>query len=244
MAIQGFESASDVLSQPELIGLIFEKVDSVRDLLNCACVNQTWNCEALRKLYHGSLHDRQFCSPDIGSLNCLLTADRGRFARNMSFAKHLLICPDALTIDEAARSVRRLACTEKFRALRRRSDAELLFQTETKRLQSITIPVELIDQSLFGLSDLLLSDNVKYLAIDITYCNSILDSLDQMSNSPQLTVCPSQRARKFNLYLTLFPSGNGHLSPPSPHNILPIKQRRYWDTLSSVAKLQPTIPPS
>ncbi|KAL4918398.1 hypothetical protein BDW62DRAFT_200778 [Aspergillus aurantiobrunneus] len=82
------DSMQNPLLLPEIAGLVLDNV-SVRDLLNCACVNNLWNILALKRLYKGSLHDMQFRTPDITSLNCLYTASRERFARNMGFQNQL-----------------------------------------------------------------------------------------------------------------------------------------------------------
>jgi hypothetical protein len=123
----------------------------VPDLSSCAGVNNIWNVVALKKLYRGSLNDMQFRTPDIGSLNCLLVASRERFARNMSFVRHLLLCPETPTIDEATNPDTRLACFEKCRAMRHREDAEHLLRPRGRGLTSLTIPFEIVDQDVADL---------------------------------------------------------------------------------------------
>jgi hypothetical protein len=93
---------SNPLLLPEIVASVIENVHQVPDLLNCACVKRMWNVAALKKLYRGSLHDMQFCTPDIGSLNCLFVASRERFARYMSFMKHLLLSTDTMAVEQFA----------------------------------------------------------------------------------------------------------------------------------------------
>jgi hypothetical protein len=38
------------LTIPEILGLVVENIDMVPDLLSAACVNNTWNVVALKKL--------------------------------------------------------------------------------------------------------------------------------------------------------------------------------------------------
>lgn len=79
MMVAEFErNTRNPLLIPEIVGLVVNNIHIVPDLLNCACVNSTWNVAALRKLYKGSLNDMQFRTPDIGSLNCLFVASRKR----------------------------------------------------------------------------------------------------------------------------------------------------------------------
>jgi hypothetical protein len=174
MAAVFHRNTANPLLIPEIVGLVLDNVLMVPDLLSCACVNNIWNVAALKKLYRGSLNDMQFRTPDIGSLNCLLVAARDRFARNMSFVKHLLLCLETPTIDEAANPDTRLACFEKCRAMRRREDAEHLLQPRGKGLTSLTIPFEIVDQGLSQISDLLVTPTVEYLAIDNYYCRLLM----------------------------------------------------------------------
>jgi hypothetical protein len=92
----------------------------------------------------------------------------------MSFVKHLLLCPETPTIDEAANPDIRLACFEKCRATRRREDAEHLLQPRGKGLTSLTIPFEIVDQDLSQISDLLVTPTVEYLAINNYYCRLLM----------------------------------------------------------------------
>jgi hypothetical protein len=164
---------------PEIVCLVIDNVHMVLDLLNCACVNSVWNAEALRKLYVGSMSDMQFRTPDIGSLNSLFVASRKRFARNMSFVKHLLLSPGAPAIDESVNPWTRLACFEKCSALRHRQSAELLFRPKGRGLASLTIPYEIINQDWSFISDLLLAPTVEYLAVDNIYCEILMTQSSQ-----------------------------------------------------------------
>lgn len=103
---------------PEIVGLVIDNVQMLPDLLNYAYINSVWNAEALRKLYVGSINNIQFRTPNIRSLNSLFVASRARFARNMTFVKYLLLSPEIPAIDESANPLTRLACFEKYRALR------------------------------------------------------------------------------------------------------------------------------
>ena len=122
----------------------------------------------MKKLYEGSLNDMQFRTPDIGSLNCLFVASRERFARNMSFVKHLLLSTDAIALDQIGRT--KIACYEKCRALRHRKYAKLLLQPQGSGLTSLAIPYEIKGQDWSIISDLLLTPTIEYLAIDRYYC--------------------------------------------------------------------------
>ncbi|KAH6721989.1 hypothetical protein BKA61DRAFT_628151 [Leptodontidium sp. MPI-SDFR-AT-0119] len=161
---------------PEIVGMVINNVHMVPDLLNCACVNSTWSVAALKKLYKGSLHDMQFRTPDIGSLNCLFVASRERFRRNVRFVKHLLISPEIPAIDEAVLPDKRLVCIEKCRAMRNRQSAELLLRPQGEGIASLTIPFEIEDQDWSPISDLLLPRTIELLAIDDCYCELLMAS--------------------------------------------------------------------
>ncbi|KAF3394004.1 hypothetical protein F1880_005514 [Penicillium rolfsii] len=159
---------------PEIVGLVIDYVRKVPDLLNCACVSKVWNAEALRKLYVGSMNDMKFRTADIGSLNSLFVASRQRFARNMTFVKHLVLSPETPAIDESVNPWTRLVCFEKCRALRDRKSAELVFRPKGRGLASLTIPYEIINQDWSFISDIFLSPTVEYLAIDNIYCEVLM----------------------------------------------------------------------
>jgi hypothetical protein len=131
---------------------------------------------ALKKLYKGSLSDMQFRTPDIGSLNCLFMASRERFVRNMSFVRHLLLCPESPAVDDAARPDTQLACFEKCRAMCHREYAEHLLQPRGSGLASLSIPFEIVDQDWSQVSDLLLPPTVEFLAINNYYCKVLTAS--------------------------------------------------------------------
>jgi hypothetical protein len=164
---------------PEIVGLVIDNVHMLPDLLDCACVNSVWNAAALRKLYIGSMNDMQFRTPDIGSLNSLFVASRTRFARNMTFVKHLLLSPETPAIDESANPWTRLACFEKCCALRHRQSAELLLRPKGRGLASLTIPYEIINQDWSFISDLLLAPTMEYLAVDNIYCKILMTQSSQ-----------------------------------------------------------------
>ncbi|KAH1274102.1 hypothetical protein KXW98_008311 [Aspergillus fumigatus] len=201
MAARVFRNTPNPLLIPEIVGLVVDNIHTVPDLLNCACVNIIWNLAALKKLYRGSLNDMQFRTPDIGSLNCLFVASRKRFVRNMSFVRHLLLCPESPAIDEAAQPDTRLACVEKCRAMRHREYAEHLLRPRGSGLASLSIPFQIMDQDWSQLSDLLLTPTVEFLAIDNYYCKLLMASYsysrelttptDKFSNLKALTIYKS-----------------------------------------------------
>lgn len=173
----------------EIVRSVFENLSDVSDLLACACVNRTWNEEASRILYRGSLTDMQFRSPDIESLNCLFVASRERFTFNMGFVKHLLLRPDAPSDDETAHPTRRIACFQKCRALHRRQDAERMLSSHRTRLSSLTIPFEIMGEDCYQVADLLLQTTVTFLAIDISYCGPLIDCLSPQRGPGSPLVC-------------------------------------------------------
>ena len=158
------------LRVPELVDLIIHHVESPSDLLNCACVNETWSMPALRRLYRGSMHDMRYRTPDIGSLNSLWVSSLERFARNMSFVKHLVIAPETLGFDEVSRPEPRLACLERCRPLRDRRSAELLLRPKGEGPVSLAIPFSIADQDLSAVSDLIFHPRFKHLILDLAYC--------------------------------------------------------------------------
>lgn len=168
------QTAVSPLLLPEIVGLVLDYVDLLPDLLSCACVNRIWNELALKKLYQGSLTDLRYCTPDIGSLNGLFIASRERFARNMSFVRHLLLSSDRLWPVKYDESACRLACTERIRSLRHRQDAEVLLRPRSRCLVSLMMPFPILGQDWSSISDLLLSQTVRFLAIDILYCDHFI----------------------------------------------------------------------
>lgn len=155
---------------PEIVACVVDNICMGPDLLSCACVNSLWNKIALKRLYKGSLNDMRYRTPDISSLNCLYTASRERFTQNMNFVKHLLLAPETPSLSDST-PVRKLACFEKLRPLRRRLDAERLFRPQgSGGMVSLTIPFEIVRQKWSIKLDLLLSPTVEYLAVDSVYC--------------------------------------------------------------------------
>ncbi|KEY83459.1 hypothetical protein BA78_3082 [Aspergillus fumigatus] len=193
MAARVFRNTPNPLLIPEIVGLVVDNIHTVPDLLNCACVNIIWNLAALKKLYRGSLNDMQFRTPDIGSLNCLFVASRKRFVRNMSFVRHLLLCPESPAIDEAAQPDTRLACVEKCRAMRHREYAEHLLRPRGSGLASLSIPFQIMDQDWSQLSDLLLTPTVEFLAIDNYYCKLLMASYSYSRELTTPTLLPYLR---------------------------------------------------
>ncbi|EAW21216.1 uncharacterized protein NFIA_063770 [Aspergillus fischeri NRRL 181] len=166
---------------PEIVASVIDNVHLVPDLLNCACVNRMWSVAALKKLYRGSLNDMQFRTPDIGSLNCLFVASRERFARNMSFVKHLLLSPDAIALDQIGRT--NIVCHEKCRPLRHRKHAKLLLQPQGSGLTSLVVPYKMKGQDWSTISDLLFTPTIEYLAIDSFYCALVMNGASYSQGS-------------------------------------------------------------
>ncbi|RLL97953.1 hypothetical protein CFD26_106578 [Aspergillus turcosus] len=154
---------SNPLLLPEIVASVIDNVYMLPDLLSCACVNRVWNVAALKKLYKGSLHDMRLRTPDIGSLNCLLVSSPKRFARNMSFVKHLLLSPEQPT------------------------------ENNGRGLASVAIPGQIKGQDWpDNIPDLLLTPTIEYLAIDKYYCVFLTDiPADKFSNLKALTVYKS-----------------------------------------------------
>ncbi|KAJ1707740.1 hypothetical protein NYO67_10090 [Aspergillus flavus] len=152
MVANPYQYTRNPLVIAEIVGLVIENVDMVPDLLNCACVNSIWMEPALRKLYRGSMNDMQFRTPGIDSLNCLLVASPGRFARNVSFVKHLLLAPEYPSGGCGNSSCRPL-CFDVCRAMRFRGLAELLLRTQPRGFTSLMIPFEMAHNALELFSD-------------------------------------------------------------------------------------------
>ncbi|GIJ87958.1 hypothetical protein Asppvi_006874 [Aspergillus pseudoviridinutans] len=196
MAAISNRNISNPLLLPEIVASVIDNVHLVPDILNCACVNRMWSVTALKKLYKGSLNDMQLRTPDIGSLNCLFVASRERFARNISFVKHLLLSTDVIAFDQNGRPT--TTCYEKCRALRQRKYAKLLLQPQESGLTSLVIPFEIANQDWSIISDLLLTPTIEFLAINRYYCGLVMDSpgylqepitpADKFSNLKALTV--------------------------------------------------------
>ncbi|EFY84596.1 hypothetical protein MAC_09345 [Metarhizium acridum CQMa 102] len=194
MAYNPPKRTPDPLSIPEIVANIINNVGHVPDLLNCACVGRIWNAEALRRLYEGSVHDMRFRTPDTSSLNCLLVASRERFARNMSFVRHLLVCPETHEDDGSGRASR-AACFENCRATRNRRLIKLLLQPRGRRLTSLAIPFEFMRQDWSLLADLLPAPNVEFLAINHCYCRVVTSRITSAVSNGTSNVTLSDAAR-------------------------------------------------
>ena len=157
----------------EIVGLIIDQLDEPADVLNCACVNSSWNQSALRRLYRGSMNDLRFRTPDIGSLNSLFVASRERFAHNMSFVKHLVLAPEATGQIETIPSGHRNACVERCRPLQDRKSAEMLLRPKGRGPAHLAIPFDIDLQDLAGISELILHPHLKSLIIDSLYCEKL-----------------------------------------------------------------------
>ncbi|KAF3406458.1 hypothetical protein DPV78_000067, partial [Talaromyces pinophilus] len=157
---------------PEIVELVIDHVDIGRSLLKCACVNSLWNVTALWKLYRGSLTDRRYRTPDIGSLNYLLVASQKRFARNISFVKHLMLAPE-LPLKEDSGENDKFVSSETCRALHNREDSHNSLCDCEARILRIT--------------DLILPPPVEFLAIDDYYSDPLTDKVmeyPELENRP------------------------------------------------------------
>ncbi|RAO72709.1 uncharacterized protein BHQ10_008721 [Talaromyces amestolkiae] len=190
---------------PEVIETVMDHIDTVPDLLNCACVNKIWNIRALKRLYKGTLNDMRYRTPDIGSLNCLFVASRERFVRNMGFVKHLLLHPEKPLTRDAESGFATIVSGESCRALRHRRYAEALLQPEGgSGLRSLTIPFMIANQSWSPV----ISPSLEFLAVNVDYCSWVvagcIGTLDQSSNQELL------KGRLSHLKaLTLYHCGGG-----------------------------------
>ncbi|KEY83504.1 hypothetical protein BA78_0030 [Aspergillus fumigatus] len=204
---------SNPLLLPEIVASAIENVHQVPDLLNCACVKRMWNVAALKKLYRGSLHDMQFCTPDIGSLNCLFVASRERFARYMSFMKHLLLSTDTMAVEQFA-------------------PLEQFAGTASQVVLPASSSPKMKGQDWSTISDLLFTPTIEYLAIDSCYCELAMNgvSYSQGSIIPTVSVVwpviPPIFEREC---LTL---GNKVLKPQSSHNL----QTRCWRPADGIGR--------
>ncbi|UDD65940.1 hypothetical protein AFCA_013103 [Aspergillus flavus] len=194
MVANPYQYTRNPLVIAEIVGLVIENVDMVPDLLNCACVNSIWMEPALRKLYRGSMNDMQFRTPGIDSLNCLLVASPGRFARNVSFVKHLLLAPEYPSGGCGNSSCRPL-CFDVCRAMRFRGLAELLLRTQPRGFTSLMIPFEMAHNALELFSDHLGQEtvypagdfpNLKALTVYISEDDPELGGLDRLLTTRDL----------------------------------------------------------
>jgi hypothetical protein len=180
------EPTRNPLLLPEIVGAVLDHVN-IRDLLNCAAVNRTWNTLALKRMYEGSVYDMQRRTPDITSLNCLYVASRERFARCMGYVQHLLIAPEHPVEKKDVGMPKKFVSLEKFRPLRDFESAKRLFQAYKPGVKSLMIP--------FGMHgweksyiDVLLTETVEFLAIDDSFC-PFLEPADRPVSRPSVRQC-------------------------------------------------------
>ncbi|OJJ46547.1 hypothetical protein ASPZODRAFT_1970129 [Penicilliopsis zonata CBS 506.65] len=158
-------NTSNALLTPEIVYMVIEHVQVASDLLSCACVNSMWSLPALKKLYRGSLVERQLRTPLIESLDRLLAASRTRFATNTSNIRHLLLsCEYYETPEEIPTGSNWQAVFEECRVICRR-----------KRLASLVIPHEIKHQDFPPISDLL-CPTISFLAIHYPYCQQLVQT--------------------------------------------------------------------
>lgn len=178
---------SHPLLLPEIVELVMDHIDTVPDLLNCACVNSLWNVRALKRLYKGSLNDMRYRTPNVGPLNCLFVASRERFVQNMGFVKHLLLHPEKPLTEGAESGFATLVCGERCRPLRYRRYAEALLRPEGGAagggLVSLTIPFMIVNQDWMPIKDLLISPGLEFLAINDYYCVRVILGCTNTSGS-------------------------------------------------------------
>lgn len=181
---------------PEIIETVMDHIDTIPDLLNCACINNLWNICALKRLYKGSLNDMRYRTPDIGSLNCLFVASRKRFVQNTSFVKHLLLHPEKPLTMDAESGFARIVSGEPCRALRHRRYAEALLRPGGTGsvgggggLLSLTIPFWILNMNRTSICDLLISPGLEFLAINDHYCSRVISGCigtSETSVNPEL----------------------------------------------------------
>ncbi|RDW92993.1 uncharacterized protein DSM5745_00315 [Aspergillus mulundensis] len=166
------EPTRNPLLLPEIICNVLSRLGP-RELLQCACLNTTWNTLALPKLYEGTMYDMQFRTPDITSLNCLHVSSPERFARNLNFVKHLLIAPECPVRKQTFQAPSRIESLEYLRFLVRPDYAKRLL-ANCRGFKSLMIP--------FGIKakhkatiyfELMLTESVEFLAIDDSYCRTL-----------------------------------------------------------------------
>ncbi|KAL5042978.1 hypothetical protein BDW71DRAFT_200158 [Aspergillus fruticulosus] len=183
------EPTRNPLLLPEIVGAVLDHVN-IRDLLNCAGVNRTWNTLALKRMYEGSVYDMQRRTPDITSLNCLYVASRERFARCMGHVKHLLIAPEHPVEKKDIGMPKKLVSLEKFRPLRDPESAKRLLRAYKPGVQSLMIPFGNYgwEQSYM---DVLLAETVEFLAIDDSFCPFLEPADCPVGNIRALTIYKS-----------------------------------------------------
>ena len=203
---------------PELVRFIVGLVNDPPDLLNYACVNKTWSMPALQKLYTGSINDLRYRTPNIGSLNSLFIASRERFARNMSFVKHLVIAPEQPA--ERSYCEGEYCSMKKCRPLRTRQDTKLFLKPQGRGPVSLAIPFKIEGQDLNPASDLLLHPRLQYLALDYQHCYLIEIRLEYSQESSVPPVSPLQTECYSMCRLTLPPEiAKAHCSQNLPRGL-------------------------
>ncbi|GAM38749.1 hypothetical protein TCE0_033f09734 [Talaromyces pinophilus] len=197
-----------------------DHIDTVPDLLNCACVNNLWNVRALKRLYKGSLNDMRYRTPNVGSLNCLFVASRERFVQNMGFVKHLLLHPEKPLTRGAESGFATLVCGESCRPLRYRRYAEALLRPEGGArsgggggggLVSLTIPFVIVNQDWMPISDLLISPSLEFLAINDYYCVRVILGCTNTSGSSINSELLREKLSHLKA-LTIYHCGGGSIS--------------------------------
>jgi hypothetical protein len=210
---------SNPLLLPEIVELVMDHIDTVPDLLNCACVNNLWNVRALKRLYKGSLNDMRYRTPNVGSLNCLFVASRERFVQNMGFVKHLLLHPEKPLTRGAESGFATLVCGESCRPLRYRRYAEALLRPEGGArsggggggLVSLTIPFVIVNQDWMPISDLLISPSLEFLAINDYYCVRVILGCTNTSGSSINSELLREKLSHLKA-LTIYHCGGGSIS--------------------------------
>ena len=175
--------SSSLFNVPEIFKAIIDSIKDPSDVLNCALVNKEWNSMALKRLYKGSINDMRWRTPQVGFLNCLLTSSRERFAQCMNFVKHLVLLPETPSAIQYRYLLGRLACYENCRALRCRSDAELLLQPHDKGPISVIMPLHLQAMNITPVLDLVFNQNLRYLASDGAYCQALMNAIPNTLNN-------------------------------------------------------------
>ncbi|KAI9653188.1 MAG: hypothetical protein M1831_006146 [Alyxoria varia] len=211
-----------MIAIPELVALIIDQLEEPADVLTCARINSLWNILALKQLYKGSISDMKWRFPDVESLNSLLVASRDRFDRNMSSADHLLIAPEK-GADQPYQSRTRQwqsAFSGYCRAWRSEKDTELLLRPHHERGPStVAIPFQFpwryagAHHALWGL---LPHPKVKYLVIDLSYCDFL--TCDRKG----LQLAPADAMRKLsNLKaLAIHEISSPGMASPDPSEVL------------------------
>ena len=173
----GAHQRADLSAIPELVKSIIDSLEDPADILKCAYVNRVWNTIALKRLYKGSLTDMRWRTPQIGYLNCLLTASRDRFAQYMSYVDHLALLPEMPSLDPSQDRGNNFACFETCRALRCYKDAKLLLRSSDHGFTSVVVPFEFKTLDVSPYLGFAYGRTLKYLAINTSYCKAFESAL-------------------------------------------------------------------